>query len=81
MAFEWIGFIIIGIAAGWVASVVVKGYGFGLIGNLILGVIGALVGGFLLGGYLAPGGGLGAFVTATLGAIIFLLFVRLVKRA
>ena len=44
-----IWFILIGLAAGFLAGKVVKGHGFGLLGNLIVGVIGALLGGFLLG--------------------------------
>ena len=47
MDFLW--FILIGIAAGWLAGQVMKGGGFGLVGDLIVGVIGALLGGFLFG--------------------------------
>lgn len=81
VAFEWLWFIVIGIAAGWLASALVKGYGFGLVGNLVLGVIGALVGGFLFGRFLIPGGGIGTLIAATIGAVIFLVIVRIVKRA
>ena len=56
--------------------------GFGLVGNLIVGVIGALVGGFafgLLG--LTAGGFIGSLVTATVGAVILLWLIGLVKKA
>ena len=46
---EYVWFILIGIAAGWLAGQIMKGGGFGLIGDLIVGVIGALLGGFLFG--------------------------------
>ena len=45
---NWIWFILIGLVAGFLAGAVVKGHGFGLLGNLIVGVIGALLGGFVL---------------------------------
>ena len=64
-----IAFLLIGLVAGWLAGLIMKGGGFGLIGNLIVGVIGAFIGGFvfsLLG--VSAGGLLGAIVTATVGA-------------
>jgi uncharacterized membrane protein YeaQ/YmgE (transglycosylase-associated protein family) len=76
----WI--LLIGLVAGWLAGVVMKGGGFGLLGNLVIGVIGALLGGFLFGllGIYA-GGLLGSLITATVGAIALLLVLRVVKRA
>lgn len=44
-----IGFLIIGLIAGWLGGKIMRGGGFGLVGNLIVGVIGALVGGFTFG--------------------------------
>ena len=46
---EFVWFILIGIAAGWLAGQIMKGGGFGVLGDLIVGVIGALLGGFLFG--------------------------------
>ena len=46
---NWIWFILIGSAAGFLAGVVVKGHGFGVVGNIIVGIIGALLGGFVFG--------------------------------
>ena len=75
-------FVLIGIVAGWLAGVLMKGGGFGLVGNLVLGVIGAIVGGFafsLLG--LTATGTLGKLVTATVGAILFIALLRVIKKA
>lgn len=75
-------FLIIGIAAGWLAGHLMKGSGFGLIGDLVVGVIGAFVGGWLLGvlGLFATGL-IGRLITATIGAVVLLLIVRVLKRA
>ena len=80
MGFVW--FLLIGLAAGWLAGQVMKGGGFGLVGDLIVGVVGALLGGFVFGLLgIAAGGVLGSLIVATLGAILFLYLLRLVKRA
>ena len=80
---EFLWFILIGLAAGWLAGQFMRGGGFGVVGDILLGVAGALVGGFLfhqLG--LAAGGGLiGALIVATIGAVLLLYVVRLVKHA
>ncbi|MDP9044681.1 MAG: GlsB/YeaQ/YmgE family stress response membrane protein [Pseudomonadota bacterium] len=76
-------FLIVGLIAGWLAGVLVKGGGFGLVGDLVVGVIGALLGGWLFStfGVAAGGGMLGSIVVATIGAVVLLFIVRLVKRA
>lgn len=76
-------FLLIGIAAGFLAGKIAKGSGFGLLGDLILGVLGAVLGGFLLGLLGITAGGLvGSLVTATLGAVVLLALLHLViKRA
>jgi uncharacterized membrane protein YeaQ/YmgE (transglycosylase-associated protein family) len=77
-----IGFLIIGLIAGWLGGKIMRGGGFGLVGNLIVGVIGAFIGGFafgLLG--LTAGGFIGSLVTATVGAVILLWLVGLMKKA
>ena len=77
---EFVWFILIGMCAGWLAGQFMKGSGFGLVGNLIVGVIGALLGGFafqLVG--LAAYGLLGQLIVATVGAILLLALLRLVK--
>jgi uncharacterized membrane protein YeaQ/YmgE (transglycosylase-associated protein family) len=75
-------FLIIGAIAGWLAGQFMKGSGFGLLGDIIVGVIGALLGGWLFGQLgIWPGGGLiGSLIVAFVGAIILLFIVRLIKR-
>jgi uncharacterized membrane protein YeaQ/YmgE (transglycosylase-associated protein family) len=75
-------FLIIGLVAGWLAGQFVKGSGFGLVGDLVVGVIGAFLGGWLLGLFgLFAGGLIGSLVTATIGAVVLLFLIRLVKKA
>lgn len=78
MEFAW--FILIGIAAGWLAGQIMKGGGFGPLGDLIVGVIGALLGGFLFGLLGITAGGLfGSLITATVGAIVLIVLLRVIK--
>ncbi len=76
-------FLIIGALAGWLAGVIVKGYGFGLLGNMVIGVVGSFIGGWLSAHFhlFHTGGLLGTFLGATIGAVILLLIIRLVRRA
>ncbi|MFZ9148888.1 GlsB/YeaQ/YmgE family stress response membrane protein [Vulcanococcus sp.] len=76
-----IGFLIVGVIAGWLAGVLVKGGGFGLFGDLVVGILGAFIGGFLFGGGLLGGGLVGSILVATLGAVILLVVVRVLKKA
>jgi uncharacterized membrane protein YeaQ/YmgE (transglycosylase-associated protein family) len=76
-----LAWIIIGGIAGWLAGLMVKGYGFGLIGNIIIGILGAGIAGILaprLGLYTASIGG--NIVASTVGALILLFLVGLVRR-
>jgi uncharacterized membrane protein YeaQ/YmgE (transglycosylase-associated protein family) len=75
--------LIVGGVAGWLAGMVVKGGGFGLIGDIIVGIIGALIAGWLLPqlGIVIGGGILGAIIDAFIGAVVLLLILRLIKRA
>ncbi len=78
---SWLWFILIGIAAGWLAGQIMKGGGFGLVGDLIVGVIGALLGGFLFNAIgLVTYGLLGSLFTATVGAVVLLYGLKLIKR-
>lgn len=75
--------LIIGAIAGWLAGLVMKGRGFGLIGDIVIGVIGASVGGWVLGslGVSIGGGLIGAIINATIGAIIVIIVVRQLRKA
>ena len=72
--------LLIGAVAGWLAGQVMRGAGFGLIVNIIVGMVGALVAGWLFPGFLPITGIAGAIVQSTIGAIIVLAVVGLVKR-
>ena len=76
-------FLLVGVIAGWLAGVLVKGGGFGLIGDLVVGIIGALIGGLFFSGLAGfAGGGLpGSILVATLGAVLLLVVLRVLKRA
>ena len=78
----WIGYIIIGAIAGWIAGKLVKGSGSGILMNIVIGIIGALVGGFLLSFFLNTAGGGWWFTlfTAILGSVILLWVVGLVQK-
>lgn len=81
MGFIW--FILVGLVAGWLAGRLVRGGGFGVVGDIVVGVLGALLGGFVFRtfGVSLGGGLLGAIVVATVGAILLILALRLIKRA
>ena len=77
----WLWFLLIGLAAGWLAGMIMKGRGFGLVGNLVVGVVGSFIGGYLLPVIgLYPAGLLGALITAAAGAVVLLFIVSLLKR-
>ncbi|MET0688804.1 MAG: GlsB/YeaQ/YmgE family stress response membrane protein, partial [Methyloceanibacter sp.] len=73
--------LIIGAVAGWLAGIVVEGGGFGLLGNILVGIAGAFLAALLfprLGLGLTLGGGIvGAILTSTLGAVVLLLIINL----
>ncbi|MGO4851327.1 GlsB/YeaQ/YmgE family stress response membrane protein [Phaeovulum sp. W22_SRMD_FR3] len=74
--------LLIGAIAGWLAGKIVSGSGFGLLGNIVVGILGAVVAGYLLPrlGFGVGGGVIAAILHATLGAVVLLVVVRLVKR-
>jgi uncharacterized membrane protein YeaQ/YmgE (transglycosylase-associated protein family) len=75
-------FLVIGAVAGWIAGMLMRGGGFGVLGNIVVGVIGALIGGFLFGLLGITAGGLvGSLVTAVAGAAVLLLIVGVLKKA
>ena len=76
-------FLIVGAIAGWLAGLIVKGFGFGLLGNIVVGIVGAFIAGWLFPalGISLGNSTLDAIVYAVIGAVILLLIIRLVKRA
>lgn len=75
-------FLIIGAVAGWLAGNFMKGGGFGVLVNILVGVIGAFVGSWAFGlfGISLDAGMIGQLITATVGAVILLFIVGLIKR-
>jgi uncharacterized membrane protein YeaQ/YmgE (transglycosylase-associated protein family) len=82
IAMYWVWTIVIGILAGWLAGKIMRGKGFGLAVDLLLGIVGAILGGhiFALVG-LAAFGLIGRLIVALVGALLFLWLIRAIKRA
>jgi uncharacterized membrane protein YeaQ/YmgE (transglycosylase-associated protein family) len=76
--------LIVGGIAGWLAGLLVQGTGYGLVGDIVVGILGALIASWLfpaLGISLAIGGGIiGLIILAFIGAVILLLIVRVIKQ-
>ena len=83
MEYGIIAWLVIGAVAGWLAGKIVEGGGFGLIGDIVVGIIGAVIGGYLAGAIgISIGGGLiSSIIVAVIGAVILLFVLRLIKRA
>lgn len=78
---ELLWFILIGLAAGWLAGKLVRGGGYGILGDIVVGLIGAIIGGYLFRALgVTAYGLLGSLIVATVGAIVLIFLVRLVKR-
>ncbi|MEM1130541.1 MAG: GlsB/YeaQ/YmgE family stress response membrane protein [Pseudomonadota bacterium] len=75
--------LIIGAIAGWLAGVIVSGGGFGLLGNMALGIVGAVVASFVFPalGLELGGGFLSSVISSAIGAAIVLVIIRVVKQA
>jgi uncharacterized membrane protein YeaQ/YmgE (transglycosylase-associated protein family) len=74
--------LIVGAIAGWAAGQIVKGYGFGLVGNIVVGVVGAFIGNWLFPQLGLWGADMiGMIISAILGAVILLVVIGLVRRA
>lgn len=79
---EFLYFLLIGAISGWLAGQVWKGAGFGLIGNIIVGIIGGFIGGWIAGKFGIGGGGLlWQILIAVGGAWVLLFIISLVKKA
>lgn len=78
--------LVIGAIAGWLGGLIMKGSGFGLLGNIIVGIVGAVIGGALFGMLgistsTSTSGMLGSIITATAGAVVLLFIAGLIRRA
>jgi uncharacterized membrane protein YeaQ/YmgE (transglycosylase-associated protein family) len=77
-----ISFLLVGLVAGWLAGVLAKGGSFGLLGNIIVGIVGAFIGGYLFQtlGIAAGSGMIGSIIVATIGALVLIYVIRLIKQ-
>lgn len=76
-----IAFLVIGGLAGFLAGKFMRGGGFGILGNIVVGILGSFVGGFLFGLVgLSSGGWIGGILAATVGAVVLLWIVGLFKK-
>lgn len=76
-------FLVVGGIAGWLAGLIVRGRGLGVVGNIVVGIIGAFLAGWLLPmvGIVIGGGLLGSIINALIGAVILLAIISLIRRA
>jgi uncharacterized membrane protein YeaQ/YmgE (transglycosylase-associated protein family) len=73
--------LVVGLIAGWLAGMVMKGGDFGVVGDIVVGLIGAVIGGFLFGQFGGGSGGfLGTIAVAFIGACLLIAVVRFVAR-
>lgn len=76
-------FLIVGAIAGWLAGLIVSGFGFGLVGNIVVGIVGAFIAGYLFPaiGISLGSGIIAAILHSTIGAVILLVLIKVIKRA
>ena len=77
-----LAWLIIGALAGWIAGSLVRGGGFGILGDIVVGIVGALLGGWLSGllGISIGSGFIASLVIATIGAVILIVILRMIRR-
>ena len=75
--------LVVGLIAGWLAGLVMKGGGYGILVDILLGILGGFVGGWLFGAlHIWPAGGIiGSILVAFVGAVILVWLSRLIKKA
>ena len=77
----WVWFLFIGGVIGWLAGLIVRGRGFGIIGDIVIGIVGAMLGGWMAGVIgISAGSSVGAFLMALVGAVVLVVLTRLIVR-
>ena len=77
-----VAFLVVGLIAGWIAGKIVEGHGFGVLGDIVVGIIGAFVGGFLFSSMVVGDYGFwGSVAVSAVGSIVFLFFVGIFSRS
>lgn len=82
IGYDWLGWIIVGGIAGWLAGQLTRGRSLGCLANIIVGIVGAIIGGWIFGQLGIISGNIGLFgsiVVATIGAIVLLFIVDLIS--
>jgi uncharacterized membrane protein YeaQ/YmgE (transglycosylase-associated protein family) len=80
--FHLIGFLLVGGLAGFLAGKLTRGRGFGVIGDIVIGIAGSLIGRFLFGLLgLGAFGLIGSLVMATIGAVVLVIIIRALRKA
>lgn len=76
----WIAWIVVGLLAGFLAGRVMRGAGYGMLGDIVVGLVGALVGGFIVGYFVTGTAGfVGSIVVSFLGACLFIALMRAIS--
>ena len=76
----FITWIVIGLVAGWLAGKIMKGSGYGILGDIVLGLVGSVVGGFVVGLFMVGNAGfIGSIVVAVIGACLLIFIVRAIS--
>lgn len=82
MAHGIIWWIVVGLIAGWAAGKIMKGGGYGVIADIVLGILGAIIGGWIVGLLGLGGGGfIWSILVAILGAVVLIGISRILKKA
>ena len=77
-----IGTIILGLIAGWITGLIMRGSGFGVIADIVIGLVGAIIGRFIFGLLsVAPTGGIGYLLMSVIGAIVLVSIVHVIENA
>ena len=77
----WVWFLFIGGVIGWLAGLIVRGRGFGILGDIVIGIVGAMLGGWMAGVIgLSTGSSVGAFLLALVGAVVLVGLTRFIVR-
>jgi uncharacterized membrane protein YeaQ/YmgE (transglycosylase-associated protein family) len=73
--------LIVGLIAGWLAGKIMKGSGYGVVGDIVVGIVGALIGGNVLAWFgILTFGLIGSIFSAVVGAVLLIFIIRLIKR-
>jgi len=79
--YSLLAFLIIGILAGWIAGLITKGSGFGILLDMVIGIVGAFIGNYLLSHFsVVPSSFLSLLVSAILGAVTLILVVSVIRK-